>query len=172
MTPLAQWQHQLQGDAIASKKYNTTFHNAVERQYLKPEGRQYIICPDIPPSKYKKNSFEPTFRGLWRSGIWNMVSTQGSAPRIHGFPKGPSRRPGHQTRQLQDRRCYTSNRAIDNYHFYPFLKVKDNDILLIFIWKCVSIQGYLWQLVCTNKYRIVRYGFSMEHRSWSEEQIL
>ena len=90
------------------------------RQYLKHEGRQYIIWPDIPPSK-QKNSFEPTFRGLWRSGIWNMVSTQGSAPRIHGFPKGPSRRPGHQTRQLQDRRCHTSNRAIDNYNFYPFL---------------------------------------------------
>ena len=123
-------------------------------------------------SKYKKNSFEPTFPGLWRSGIWNMVSTQGSAPRIHGFPKGPSRRPGHQTRQLQDRRCHTSNRAIDNYNFYPFLKVKDTDILLIFIWKFVGIQGYLWQLVCTNKYRIVRYGFSMKHRSWSEEQIL
>ena len=88
-----------------------------------------------------------------------MVSTQGSAPRIHGFPKGPSRRPGHQTRQLQDRRCHTSNRAIDNYNFYPFLKVKDTDILLIFIWKFVGIQGYLWQLVCTNKYRIVRYVF-------------
>ena len=89
-----------------------------------------------------------------------------------GFPKGRPRHPGHQTRQLQDRRCHTSNRAIDNYNFYPFLKVKDTDILLIFIWKFVGIQGYLWQLVCTNKYRIVRYGFSMEHRSWSEEQIL
>ena len=69
-------------------------------------------------------------------------------------PGGPATRPGsyriegviHQTEQL----------IIIIFTLFS----KDTDILLIFIWKFVGIQGYLWQLVCTNKYRIVRYGFS------------